>query len=101
MKTLTIQPNGSRNPMIRLPYPWHIDESGKVLCQDFWKGDPERLIGFAQPDNVYEIKVCLKEVFTKGAHVINNLLPVFSTSAGDWATFASVTGYTYTIKTQE
>lgn len=101
MKTLTIQPNGSKNPAARLPYPWHIDESGKVLKQDFWKGDPAELIGFAPAYDHYEIAVELKEVLEKGVEVIRDLLPIFATSAGDWATFTSISGYTYTINERD
>lgn len=30
----------------RLPYPYIIDEKGYVQRQDFWKGNPYKLLGF-------------------------------------------------------
>ncbi|HWT40480.1 MAG TPA: hypothetical protein VN081_04430 [Dongiaceae bacterium] len=29
-----------------LPYPYYVDEAGLVGRQDFWQGNPYRLIGF-------------------------------------------------------
>lgn len=101
MKILTIQQNGSTNPAARLPYPWHVNEKGEVLKQEFWKGDPVALIGFAPASNHYDIAVELKDVLEKGVEIIKDLLPIFATSAGDWATFNSVTGYTYTINEKD
>ncbi len=95
MKILTIQPGH--------PYlvPWHVDETGKVRRQDLWKGDPEAFIGFAPADNVHDIRVLLQDVLAKGTDIINDLIPVFKTSDGDWITVASEDGYIYTINEKD
>lgn len=30
----------------QLPYPFHVEQDGSVLRQDFWRGDPKRVVGF-------------------------------------------------------
>ena len=52
MTTRSIQPTqdgvafGEYDVHQSVPYPYHIDSEGNVLRQDFWRGDPSRLIGF-------------------------------------------------------
>jgi hypothetical protein len=37
--------------LTQLPYPFHVAEDGSVLRQDFWRGDPLRILGFtARPE---------------------------------------------------
>lgn len=42
--SITLQPEERSNGV--LPYPYFIDEQGFVGRQDFWKGEPYRLIAF-------------------------------------------------------
>ena len=67
MGTITIQPGqpgeGMKyNPQKALPYPWHIDpETGDVDRQDFWKGDPARLMGFQAEIDVQRVALHRKD----------------------------------------
>lgn len=52
-KIITLQPSALTDhitddgvELTQLPYPFHVDADGLVGRQDFWKGDPYRVIGF-------------------------------------------------------
>lgn len=54
MTTITLQPSprvddiaDDGTEMTQRPYPFHVDaDTGDVGRQDFWRGDPARVIGF-------------------------------------------------------
>jgi hypothetical protein len=58
MKIITLQPSArvdhitaDGTELTQLPYPFHVAEDGSVLRQDFWRGDPLRILGFsARPE---------------------------------------------------
>lgn len=61
MSLITIQPGqtsdatpDSFDPMLAMPYPYHILPDDTVDRQDFWRGSPARLVGF-QRGNVNRI----------------------------------------------
>ena len=63
-KTISIQPAntpaGEYDVSLPLPYPFHVDpETGDVGRQDFWKGDPARLLGF-QRGNIQRVDLTVK-----------------------------------------
>lgn len=43
--------------MTKLPYPFFVTEDGDVIRQDFWKGEPEMVVGFARDSAVQEINL--------------------------------------------
>lgn len=58
-----IAPDGSE--MTRLPYPFHCDEDGAVDRQDFWRGDPLRVLGFQKRLDVQRVDLHWAD-FVKG-----------------------------------
>ena len=72
-----------------LPYPYFIDENGMVGRQDFWKGNPSRLLGFSSKPVVgdMDIRCFLKEPLTPESMKagVGNY-PVFSNEDGEWVT---------------
>lgn len=84
--TLVIQPV-EKNVMKPLPYPWFVGEDRLVKRQDFWKGDPLSLVGFA-PKNRHEIAVSAGELFSdkKKIKKCQKLRPVFCKKGGGFYT---------------
>lgn len=41
--------------MTKLPYPFFVEEDGTVQGQDFWKGDPQKVLGFQKDLAVQQI----------------------------------------------
>ena len=100
MKILTIQPNAEA---FKLPYPYHVDQKGNVMHQDFWKGNPKQLIGFA-PKGKQDIKVLLSDVMENGVEVFKvagDVEPVFADSTDTWYSQPSSTGFTFRITERE
>lgn len=53
--TITLQPSeytdhitGDGTELTKLPYPLHVERDGTIGRQDFWKGNPSRVIGFTR-----------------------------------------------------
>ena len=46
----------------QLPYPFHVNESGSVLNQEFWCGCPAQIVGFTTDLHRPEIDVWWREV---------------------------------------
>ena len=87
MSTRTIQPaqtrdNAAYDPKLPLPYPWHIEDDGAVGRQDFWHGDPARLVGF-QRDDVQRVVLTTEDWLAGDADAAVGLKPVFVDSNGD------------------
>lgn len=83
MKTITIQPKEQAD--FTLPYPFHINEDGSVGRQDFWKGKPQRLLGFNDKPEMGDIKLFVKE-FWKRPKLAIGMYPVFKKKTGGWVT---------------
>lgn len=61
-KYVTVQPSAFTDgltedgtEMTRLPYPFHVTADGSILRQDFWHGDPKRVVGFAKRLDVHQV----------------------------------------------
>lgn len=86
--TRTIQPNQDGTPLGEydvykpVPYPYHIDAEGNVLRQDFWRGDPSRLIGFQEDRDVQQVDVLAGDWFKGEPEDVIGMYPVFVTSDG-------------------
>lgn len=59
---ITVQPapkidglDPSGHEMTQLPYPFHVFEDGSIDRQDFWRGDPKRVVGFQKDLAVQQI----------------------------------------------
>jgi hypothetical protein len=83
VKTIRIQPKERKD--MTLPYPYFIDAKGNVGRQDFWKGEPLKLICFAKKN---EAKSSLDfDKFWKNPSKCIGLYPVFEHSNGEWFTY--------------
>ena len=63
MTLITIQPENMEDGI--LPYPYHISEDGLIQRQDFWKGRPFRLIGFAKDSEVNQVDLIFEDWIKK------------------------------------
>ena len=71
--------------LTRLPYPFHVDSNGDVLRQDFWKGNPTRVIGFAARLDVHAIDLPWQDALGAPQRAVG-MYAVTSDSKGGWAT---------------
>jgi hypothetical protein len=74
---------GEYDVMIPVPYPINIDTDGSVLNQDFWRGDPFRLIGFQKDRDIQHIDVPMSEWMDNDPDSIVGMYPVFLTKGDD------------------
>lgn len=87
MATITIQPGQpgegmNYNVLKPLPYPWHIDtETGDVGRQEFWKGDPARLMGFQATAEVQRVVLFMEDFFADPQKAVG-MFPVFQRENG-------------------
>lgn len=71
---------GEYDPQESLPFPYHIDTAGNVLRQDFWQGEPLRLVGFQRTK---EQRVDLLEADWDGSdQQVAGMYPVFEDADG-------------------
>ena len=93
MTTRSIQPTqagaafGEYDVHQPVPYPYHIDSDGNVLRQDFWRGDPSRLIGF-QATREQHVDLFYTDWFKGEADAVVGMYPVFVTDQGEMYTDA-------------
>ena len=82
MKTIRIQPKERKD--MTLPYPYFIDmKNGNVGRQDFWKGEPYKLIGFnPKPTNLYDPKGIGFFKFIKNPELSIGMYPIFANEDG-------------------
>lgn len=104
MKVITIQPEpvvdnmwvdnnpNAKSPIIfgeRLPYPFHIDAAtGDVLDQEFWKGDPLRVVGFQKDEEIQTVNLWWADAAADPDKIVG-MFPVMVGPEGL---------YTYTVK---
>lgn len=63
------------------PFPYNLDAEGKVLDQDFWKGDPAGLIGFQKEPDVQRVGLFFRD-FTENPLKAIGMYPVFVDATG-------------------
>ena len=68
-----------------LPYPYFIDEQGGVGRQDFWQGDPARLLGFHNEPESGDIALMFGQ-FKADPQQAVGMYPVFADSEDNWTT---------------
>lgn len=81
---IKIQP--AERPDMTLPYPYFIESGGYVGRQDFWEGNPYKLLGFNDTSKVGDIKLSFEEFWKKPEKAIG-MYPVFSTAQDEWWTY--------------
>lgn len=82
MKNISIQPKQHGSS---LPYPYHIEKDGAVGRQDFWNGNPARLVGFSEKPKAGNVDLELAQFIEKPELAIS-MFPVFEKSDGSWYT---------------
>lgn len=85
-KNISLQPantpTGEYDVSKPLPYPFHIDaETGEVGRQDFWRGDPLRLLGFQNDADIQRVDVHFPD-FAADPDVAVGKFPVFVRADG-------------------
>ncbi len=83
IRSITIQPLEGAN--FQRPYPYHIKPNGLVERQDFWKGNPYRLLGFSLRPVAGSIDITRKEFFEKPESILS-MFPVFASKDKEWYT---------------
>ena len=86
---ITIQPKMRKNKT--LPYPYFIDaKDGKVGRQDFWKGEPWKLIGFDinQKDHGESGKSITLKQFLADPKLCIGMYPIFANKSDQFYTYA-------------
>lgn len=83
MKTIHIanETDGSYNVHRPLPCPFHIEDDGSVARQDFWRGEPLRLLGFQEKPDVPHIHVRAED-WLKNDTDVRGHFPVFLDADG-------------------
>lgn len=70
--------------LTKLPYPFHVVQDGSVQRQDFWRGNPTRVIGFQRDLAVHRVDVWWSQVL-KAPETAVGLYLVTEDSEGRWA----------------
>lgn len=84
---IKLQPDYDHDGTGRIPYPYWINpDNGNVERQDAWKGTPQKLLGFATPDDHFAVAVPWHEWVADPTHG-TGLLPVFMNADGSIHTF--------------
>lgn len=83
---IRIQPK--ERPDMVLPYPFFIDEKGNVGRQDFWKGNPKKLIGFSpiKTQDFHKKQIDLR-IFLKNPKKAIGMYPIFAHKDKNWHTY--------------
>jgi len=85
-KTIGIQPEEKENGT--LPYPYFINEKGFVGRQDFWKGNPYKLIGFSPiSEQKFDKRQIDLSVFLKNPKKAIGMYPIFEHKNKEWHTY--------------
>ena len=69
-----------------LPYPYFIGEDGGVGRQDFWKGNPAKLIGFSPTTKAGDFSLGVKKFMEEPQKAVG-LFPVFADASDNWSTY--------------
>src|SRR4051812_43939615 len=88
MKIVTLQPSARTDhitadgtELTQLPYPFHVDENGAVLRQDFWQGDIAEIVGFQDDPHVQRVDVRWRDVWTDPSRAVGKY-PIGRDAAG-------------------
>lgn len=74
--------------MTKLPYPFFVDEAGAVARQDFWRGDPLRVVGFQRDLAVHVIDLWWSDAL-EDLSAATGMYLVTENTAGDWGVHQS------------
>jgi hypothetical protein len=84
MKLYTVQPSAFTDNMWdlsgvwveghKLPYPFHVTEAGDIERQDFWQGQPKRVVGFAEKLDVHRVDLWWKDTLAEPEQAVGMYL---------------------------
>lgn len=90
MKLIRLQPaplvdhiDDSGQEFTRLPYPFYVNEAGEIQRQDFWNGNPTKVIGFQRDLAVQTIDLWWREAYPEPTKTVGMYL-VTVDSDGQW-----------------
>jgi hypothetical protein len=83
---LWASPDGELVEGTKLPYPLHVNEAGEVQRQDFWRGDPARIIGFTTAVERRAIDLRWEDAWRDPSRAVG-MYVVTADSAGRWGTW--------------
>lgn len=78
---VTNTPEGTYDVLKPLPYPYHVNEDGSIARQDFWRGEPARLLGFQVKADEQVVDVFAAEWLSDDVNV-DGMYPVFMDADG-------------------
>lgn len=71
---------------VRMPYPWPVDHDGFVQNQDFWRGDPYRVLGFTSDVDARRIDLRWEDAWPDPQQAVGMYI-VTTTSDGTFSTW--------------
>lgn len=94
MAVIKLQPSSFTDQIVdgheltKLPYPFYVEEDGSVQRQEFWKGDPYRVIGFQKDLARHEIDLLWQDA-TKDPQQVVGMYVVTADEKGDMGVHVS------------
>lgn len=88
MATVSIHPaqtadvNAEYDPMVPVPYPYHIEPDGAVGRQELWQGDPARLLGFQAEQDRQRVDLYTEDWLAGDHQRAVGMWPVFTKRGG-------------------
>jgi len=67
------------------PYPFHVNPDRTIMGQEFWHGDPAKVIGFAQRLDVQSVDLSWKD-FLDAPQKAVNMYVVTANLRDEWST---------------
>ena len=89
-KTIMIQPAEKVNGV--LPYPYFINKNGLIGRQNFWRGNPYKLLGFSIKPIAGNIELEFKD-FWKKPKLAEGMYAVFTDNKDNWTTLKDEIDY--------
>lgn len=71
--------------LTKLPYPFHVNAAGEIQRQEFWNGNPERVIGFVSDLHRQEVDLDWDVVFRDPQRAVGQYV-ITQDKSGTWAT---------------
>lgn len=75
-----------------LPYPFHLDAEGNVLSQDFWRGEPIKLLGFQESPDVHEVNLLVEDWLPTATSPTTSQVVGPVAAVGMWPVFLDADG---------
>lgn len=87
-------PTGDYDVDQPLPYPYHVAAEGRVGRQDFWRGEPVKLLGFQNSREHQNVDVLFDEFWTNPDVAVGKWPVFLDADGGIWNHACPVTDVT-------